>query len=1417
MNPNNPTQASASPNSQARSRLLPFPASRVGKLAACLILGVAALSQTARSAPGGPYPTPGSYGAMVLSNNPVAFWQLNETNSPSSGTLQAFDYTGHGYNGTYGTTAQNKYNGIVAPQAPPYPGFATGQGALQMTASDANSVVTIPPLNLNSATVTFAMWIKPPATVGTYTGLLMNRTAAGDAEGFGFGGTQSNSTTMAGLGYTWNTNGGTTWGFSSTLYPLVDVWQFVALVIRTNSATFYLYYVDPGTGLPVLRTAVNSIAHSPAAFSSGATFIGSDVVNGATPDTGRVFAGGISDVAVFNAALTADQILALFAKGLGVVGFAPQITTQPQSAYVLSGSTARMSATGISGTSPMGYQWQLNGGPLSDNSVFSGTTSNVLTIVNVAPAYEGTYRLVVTNVAGTTFSSPATLTIQAPALVGQWLDGSTAAANLADVSGYSPAGTHDAVIIGTGWTNFVSDVPIGKTGQSLSFFNGDTGLAITNSSTLDANYRNTFDNRINNAFSVGCWAKNFPVGWSAFVSKWGEGPPYNTPNGGWQMRAAGDAVNACFTVRDNNVGGIVSGTAVGGAIDDMASSGKAYNDGAWHLYAGTFDASTGVRSLWVDAVLVAQETNNVPYDVAPYSHVCINGKDSAPGNTFGGYSSNFLYDVRIYNYALAESNIVAWYGAVPAIVTGQPQDTTAFPDSPAQIRATVAGTQPLALQWQFNGTNIQNLADSTNFTGSNSTVLVILSTKTNDVGPYRLIVTNAFGSAISSNATLTIVQRMLVGRWLDGNASFADVSGYQPAGTHNGVLVGAQNYQFSVDLPPGKSGQSLYFNGADTALSIDNSATSDSSYTNTFDETINNAFTIAFWAKGWPGGWNMFVSKNGDSGSPGAGWNIRNDGNNGRSACFTIRGGGGNVTQGTAVYGNGEDLAATDAAFNLSADGQWHHLAGTYNVGTGIRTLYVDGVQGARSTNNSKYRVAAYSHVVIGGFEASPGGTFTEYFDSRFFDVRIYNYDLTSNQVVALAAIPDPSIVGQPPSSVNGYLGLSVQITATGKGTAPMTNQWQFNGVNLTNGAFGDAFITGADTSVLTITRLSLGCQGGYRLVVKNALGTVTSSSANLTVSSAVAPPAANLVGQWLTGAANLAETSGYTPAGTHNGFGVIGATTNTIVTSYVFSTDVPRGATGQSLQLGGSYAIAISNSSTWEAGYTNTFDDTINTNGMTVMCWAKGLPGGWNPWVSKQGETPGWQLRVNNNGSSTSRNPCWSIRGTGGADDMSSTIGNVDTGWHFYAGTYDPVTAIRTLYVDGALAARLTGDTGPISAATAAYLAIGGRDGAAGNVFGNYFSGLIYGVRIYNTALSQAQVAYFMPPALPPVPAFTSGRPVITTGPSGNQLVLTWGYGRLLSATNVAGPYLPVAGATSPYTNIISAAPMKFFRLINP
>jgi hypothetical protein len=391
-----------------------------------------------------------------------------------------------------------------------------------------------------------------------------------------------------------------------------------------------------------------------------------------------------------------------------------------------------------------------------------------------------------------------------------------------------------------------------------------------------------------------------------------------------------------------------------------------------------------------------------------------------------------------------------------------------------------------------------------------------------------------------------------------------------------------------------------------------------------------------------------------------------------------------------------------------------------------------------------------------------------------------------------------------------------------------MTNQWQLNGTNLVDGSYGGAYITGSKSNVLTIIDLTTNVQGSYHLVVSNPKGSTNSVDATLTiVGNTVPPPSGNVVGAWLLGATNLADVSGYQPAHTHDGYGVKGASIP--ATGYTFTNDVPPGATGSnSLWLyAGNTAIAISNSSTLDVGYTNTFDDTIS-NSSTVVFWAKGTPTAWTSMVSKdsEGDPGAWAIR----GGNAAGVPTYTVKdgGAGGVSLGYAPFGNddncanytIDKQWHFYAGTFDAPSGLRNLYVDGVLVAQETNNV-PYNLCSPSHLAFGSTErpasaGAnAGFGFNGYYTGEIYGVQIYKTALNVAQVNYLIPQITPPAatPTFTGGPAVI----NGHQLVLTWSGGTLLQATNLTGPWIPAPGATSPYTNDVTASPQLFFRVSYP
>ena len=83
---------------------------------------------------------------------------------------------------------------------------------------------------------------------------------------------------------------------------------------------------------------------------------------------------------------------------------APYITNQPQSQMVIAGGSASFTV-GAAGTPPLTYQWRLNGTNLS------GATGSSYTDSNAQPADAGSYTVVVADIAGSSTSSVATLTV----------------------------------------------------------------------------------------------------------------------------------------------------------------------------------------------------------------------------------------------------------------------------------------------------------------------------------------------------------------------------------------------------------------------------------------------------------------------------------------------------------------------------------------------------------------------------------------------------------------------------------------------------------------------------------------------------------------------------------------------------------------------------------------------------------------------------------------------------------------------------------------------------------------------------------------------------------------------------------------------------------------------------------------------
>jgi len=336
------------------------------------------------AAPGDPF------AATTKALKPATFYELNETNDPSTGTLGAFDHVG-GYVGLYQSTVSNEFDGYYGPSlADGYTNLLATHGAAFFPGN--NAKITVPPLNLNTASATFAAWINP-AGGQPYAAPIALCRAGSTVAGFVY----YNPTD---LGYNW-ANDGNTWNWDSGIQPPVGQWSFVVLVVTPADATIYLF--NPSTTAASPQVAVHTYAHPVQAF-DGQTLIGQD-----QSSTGRTLNGSLDDVAIYGRALSLGEVTALYASASGEL-IPPTITQQPSPVSLFAGTHAPAVFTVGAYAAPLAtYHWQKVGGTLGANA--SGVNTPTLTISNLTAADVGQYEVTIVNSGGTTNSAPANLSL----------------------------------------------------------------------------------------------------------------------------------------------------------------------------------------------------------------------------------------------------------------------------------------------------------------------------------------------------------------------------------------------------------------------------------------------------------------------------------------------------------------------------------------------------------------------------------------------------------------------------------------------------------------------------------------------------------------------------------------------------------------------------------------------------------------------------------------------------------------------------------------------------------------------------------------------------------------------------------------------------------------------------------------------
>jgi hypothetical protein len=420
----------------------------------------------------------------------------------------------------------------------------------------------------------------------------------------------------------------------------------------------------------------------------------------------------------------------------------------------------------------------------------------------------------------------------------------------------------------------------------------------------------------------------------------------------------------------------------------------------------------------------------------------------------------------------------------PPSILAQPESQSARAGETVTLNVIAIGGAPLTYQWRFNGRDID---------GATSPSLTINGVQFSQAGVYSVTVNNPSGSAISSNAVLTVKPQADYD--LSRDFSLAsnpnDVWSYGWEGTIGG--------NFNL-LPSSRTVNAA--NGVPVQIR--------SLTANTAPAVFHNATTSTATSDGGQG---IFP--------PGTTWFLA--GENGAQQNFGV------------------------IRFTVPADKE-----GVYRVESAV-VPYLDEPPG----NDTDYHVLRNNVELFGQAVALRGssgysnnlalaaGDTIDFVIGRGLDH--YNSGLkirVTLNLVSTNPVP-PTIVVQPQSQTVD-VGTTVSLGVGVKGSLPLGYRWQFNGADLPAGL----------NSTLTWEMIQTSQAGDYRVIVNNAYGSVTSAVATVTVqSSGVAPtvsshPMGGLVLAGSTVTLNVAAV-GAVPLSYqwfYNGSSITGATSSSLV-----------------------------------------------------------------------------------------------------------------------------------------------------------------------------------------------------------------------------------------------------------------------------
>jgi hypothetical protein len=716
---------------------------------------------------------------------------------------------------------------------------------------------------------------------------------------------------------------------------------------------------------------------------------------------------------------------------------------------------------------------------------------------------------------------PPPLCTTVPAGVVAWWKGETGAND--------SAGTNTGSVSG--------DVSFATSKVSQGFvFGGSTGSVIAPASSQ-------LNVGPGDGLTIECWINPADIAGPQPLVEWfqGSGPPWGVHF--WISEAGSGTGPGCLYVNLPDLGG---------GEHKFSSAANIVTTNQWQHVAMTYDRASGVARLIYNGSVVAQQNlgSYVPQTTYP---VYLGYR---PNGTFqGARYKGGLDEVTIYNRALTTLEIqmiIAGHGEgkcplpPPPVITQHPTNRTVNANATAQFSVIASGAPTLRYQWFFADNPLPNQTNAT---------LSIANALPANQGIYRVAVSNIYGFAISSNATLTVL-------------TYPPVITRQPANTN--VIVGSPvslsvqatgsvtlAYQWlSNGIPmPGRTSTSLTFQSAQ----FSNAANYSVIVTNPYGAVTSSVATLTVnpipscvavhdglvsWWKGENNTIDNWDSNNGVIPTANTG-TIGKVGRTFINPYITVNDSPSlRVTNGLTLeawinttslsgtrvliskfeYPLNQSLGTQSAYlfgttnngalfFTLTPNGSvrtnttlvttnliplntWTHVAATYDGS--VMRLYINGTQ-VGQTNFTNNIFPGSAPLGIGGFATVPASTSSAWQYSGLMDeISLYNRALSAAEIQSIVAadfagkcLAPPVVTKQPVSQIIP-LGEDVKFNVEVSGSRPLAYQWYFNGTDIRSRIFG------ATNATLIIEKVRTNNNGFYFVTVSNSAGTNISSTAKL-------------------------------------------------------------------------------------------------------------------------------------------------------------------------------------------------------------------------------------------------------------------------------------------------------------------------------